>query len=107
MVGGKLELDAIFMLSSKVNAMSQKSKCLNINSISSSISSSSCDICGSVDHLTVHCQVGSPFAQDVSDQVNYVDNHPRLINDPFASTYNPGRRNHPNFSYKSNAPLMP
>ena len=55
------------MLSSKVNAISQKLERLNINSISSSTPSPSCDICESVDHLTVHCQVGSPFAQNVSD----------------------------------------
>jgi len=65
------------------------------------------DICGSVDHLTVYCQMGSPFAQDISDQVNYVNNYePRLANDPFSSTQNPRWKNHPNFSYSSNAPLV-
>ena len=57
-VGGKLELDAIFVLSSKVDVMSQNLVCLNINSASSSTPSLSCDICGSVDHLTMHYQVG-------------------------------------------------
>jgi len=42
--------------------------------------------------------------QDVSDQVNYVnDIHSRATNNPSASRL----ENHPNFSYKSNAPLMP
>ena len=103
----KLELDAISMLSSKANAISQKLERLNVNSVSSSTPSLSYDICGSVDCLTVHCQVGSPFAQDVRDQVNYVNYyHPRPTNDPFSSTYNLGWRNHPNLSYKSNASLM-
>jgi len=35
-IGGKLELDVISMLSSKVDAMSQKLECLNVNSVSSS-----------------------------------------------------------------------
>ena len=33
-VGGKLELDAIFMLSAKVDAMSKRLEGLNVNSIS-------------------------------------------------------------------------
>jgi len=66
-VGAKLELDATSMLSSKVNAMSQKLERLNVNFVSSSTLSSSCDMYALVYHLTVHCQVGSPFAKDVSD----------------------------------------
>jgi len=61
-VGRKLKLDTISMLSSIVDAMSPKLDCLNVNSVSSSTPSPSCDICGSIDHLTVHYQVGSPFA---------------------------------------------
>jgi len=101
-VRGKLELDAISMLSSKVDAMSQKLEHFNVNFVSSCTPSLSCDKCGSIDHLTVHCQLGSPFAQDVSDQVNYVNNcHLRPTNDTFSS------RSYPNFAYKSNAPLVP
>ena len=91
-----MELNAISMLSAKVDVMSQNLERMNVNSISSSTPSSSCEICGSVDHLTVNCQVGSPFALDVSEPVNYVKNfNPRSINDPFSNTYNPGWTNHP------------
>jgi len=62
------------MLSSKFDAMSQKFKGLNVNSVNSNTPSQLCEMCGSVDHLIVHCQVGSHFAQDVSDQVSYVNN---------------------------------
>jgi len=51
----KLELDDVSILSSKVDAMSQKLERLNVNSVSSSTPSLSCDIYGSVDHLIVHC----------------------------------------------------
>ena len=107
-VRSKLELDTISMLSYKVVAMSQKLERLNVNSVSSSTPSPSCDICGLVEHLIVYCHVGSPFTEDVTEQVNYVNNyHPKLTNDPLSSTYNPGQRNHPNISYNSNAPLVP
>ena len=50
------------MFSSKVDVMSQKLECLNVNSVSSSTPSPSCDICGLVEHLTVYYQVDGPFA---------------------------------------------
>jgi len=107
-VGGKLELNSISMRSTKVDAMSQKLERLNVNSISTSTYSLSCEICGSVYQLTVNCQVRNPFTQDASDSVNYVNNfNPKPTNDPFSNTYNPSWRNQPNFSYRSNAPSMP
>jgi len=80
----------LFLCFFKLDTLSQKLKRLNANSVSLSTPTSSCDICGSVDHLIVHYQVGSPFAQDVSDQVHSVNNYnPRLTNDLFCSIYNP------------------
>jgi len=97
-VRGKLELDAISMLSAKVDARAQRLEQLNVNSISSSTPSPSCEIGGFIDHLTVNCQVRNPFAQDASDQVDYVNTYnPRPTNDPLSNIYNPGWRNHPNF----------
>jgi len=58
------------MLSAKVDVMSQKLERLNINSIGPSTPSPSCEICGSVNHLTMNCQVGSAFALDDSEPVN-------------------------------------
>jgi len=60
---------------------------LNVSSISSSAPFALCEICASVDHLTVICQVESPFAPYVSGLVNYVSNfNPRPTNDPFSNT---------------------
>jgi len=77
-----LELDVVSMLSSKVEATSLKLGHLNANSVSTSTPSTPFDIWGLVDHFTVHCQVGSSFGQDISDQANHVDNnHPRATSD--------------------------
>jgi len=105
-VGGKLEVDALTLLSGKVDAMTQRMDRMNVNVVNSS-APPPCEICGSVDHLTLNCQVGSPFAQD-ANEVNYINNfNPRPTNDPYSNTYNPGWRNHPNFSYKPNPPNVP
>ena len=74
---------------------------MNVNAVNSS-APPPCEICGFIEHLTLNCQVGSSFAQDTSE-INYVNNfNPRLTNDPYFNTCNPGWRNHPNLSYKSN-----
>jgi len=107
-VSSKLELYAISMLSTKVGATFQRLEWLNVNSISSSMPSLTCEICGSADHLAMNCQVESPFTQDVSDRVNHVNTYkPGLANDPFSNAHNFSWRNHPNFSYRSNAPHIP
>jgi len=54
-----------------------------------------CDLCGG-GHKSIECQVGNPFQQ--AEQVDYVGNPLRQQGNPYSNTYNPGWRNHPNFS---------
>jgi len=81
--------------------MSQRLDRMNVNAVNSS-APTPCEICGSIEHLTLNCQVGSPFAED-TNEVNYANNfNSRLANDPYSKTYNPDWRNHPNLSYRRN-----
>ncbi|KAF7152131.1 hypothetical protein RHSIM_Rhsim01G0069400 [Rhododendron simsii] len=50
--------------------------------------------------MGVDCQVGNPFANNGSEQANFVSNY-QLQNNPYSNTYNPGWRNHPNFSWSN------
>jgi len=103
-----LELNAITLLSAKIDDMTQMLEHLNVNSVSSNAPSISCEVYGSIDRLTVNCQFGCSFVENASDQANYVNNYnPRLTNDPSSNAYNSGWRNDPNFSYKPNIPPMP
>jgi len=100
-VGGKLEVDALTLLSAKVDAMTQRLNRMNVNVVNSS-APPPCEICGFVDHLTLNCQVGSLFSQNINE-VHYVNNfNPRPTNEPYSNTYNPGCRNQPNYSYRPN-----
>ena len=100
-VRDKYKVDAITLLSAKVDAMTQRLDQKNVNTMNSS-ASSPCEICGSIKHISLPHQVGSPFFQD-PDEVNYVQKfNPRPTNDPYSNTYNPGWKNHPNLSYRSN-----
>jgi len=87
--GGKLEVNALTLLSPKVDAITQRLDRMNVNAINSS-APPPCEICGSVDHLTLNSQVGSLFAQ-ATNEVNYVNNfNPTPTNDPYSNTYNLG-----------------
>ena len=63
----------------------------------------SCEICGTLWHDGHNCQLvlDLGLGQDPK-QVNAINNQVRPQNDPLFSIYNPGWRNHPNFSYRNN-----
>jgi len=79
--------------------MTQTLDQMNINAVNSSAPSPR-ETCGSIGHIPLNCQVGSPFPQD-PNEFNYVQNfNPRLTNDLYSNSYNPGWKNHLNFSYR-------
>jgi len=59
-VGGKLEINAITLLSAKVDAMTHRLDQMNVNAVNYS-ALPPCKICGSIEHMTPNFQVGSPF----------------------------------------------
>ena len=73
---------------------------MNVNAIQTNVV---CDHCAR-NHSSVNCQMGNPFAQLSYGQANYVSNFQRQ-NNPYLNTYNPGWRNHPNFSWSNNQRL--
>ena len=110
---GVYGVDAVDMLASKVDALAQRFDRLGTPSSGSHAGSSSgamfevgalCEICGIQGHVATECQ--STF-QGV-EQANVMQNfNPRPQNNPYSNTYNPGWRNHPNFSYRNNNPIPP
>ncbi|XP_038976409.1 uncharacterized protein LOC113461320 [Phoenix dactylifera] len=102
-VPGMYDVDGINMLNAKVDSLVKMfGKLGNVNSVSSPVLS--CDCCG-----------GAHMSSDYM-QVQFVSNYNRQQqqNNPYSNTYNPGWRNHPNFSWKdqgnqgsSSRPLHP
>ena len=89
-VGGKFDVDALTLLATKMDAMTQKLDRLNVNAVNSCTPSPICDRCGSHDHVTENCQVGNPFAPSLSEHVAYVNNYqPRWTDGPDFNFYNP------------------
>ena len=96
-VAGVHELDAITALTAQVSALTKRLDACGmgtsgINAIQSSFIS--CEECGG-GHATDSC----PGNQE---SVQFVANYNRQRNDPYSNVYNPGWRNHPNFSWKQN-----
>jgi len=104
-VRSKFDVDALTLLTVKMDAMTQKLDRLNVNVVNSCAPSLTCDRCGSHHHVTENCQVGNPFAPSPTKHVAYVNNfQPRSNHNPYSNSYNPGWRLHLNFSYR-NEPL--
>ena len=59
-VGDKLEVDTLTLLSAKVDAMTQRLDRMNVNTVNSS-APPPYEIYGSIEHVTLSCQVRSPF----------------------------------------------
>ena len=93
---GVLELDSITSLAAQMANLSQQLGKMNVNAIQTNVV---CDHCAG-NHSSADCQVGNPFAQSSYGQANYVSNFQRQ-NNPYSNTYNPGWKNHPNFSWSN------
>ena len=64
-VGGKFELDAITLLTAKMDAMTQKLDKLNVHAVESCAPSPLCARCGSFEHVAENCPVGNPLAPSI------------------------------------------
>lgn len=88
------EVSGLDHMNAKMDALTQKVESLFINpmAIVAAIHPK-CEISGTLRHITVECSL---LAESIPYQVNYAQGN------PYSNTYNPGWRNHPNFSYKNN-----
>ena len=55
-------------------------------------------LCTCPTHFVSDCPLASQYPEFVQEQVNALQGYSKPSNDPFSNTYNPGWRNHPNFS---------
>ena len=76
---GKFDVDALTLLTARMDAMIQNLDRLNVSAVNLCAPSPSYDRCGSIDYVTKNCQVGDPFAPSPIEHVAYVNNfQPRL-----------------------------
>src|SRR5262249_26551465 len=92
---GVHNVDAATALAAQIELLNKKIDGMSVGTVMS------CELCGTPGHKSVDCQAGNPFAQLI-EQVDYAGNFQRpQQNNPYSNTYNPGWRNHPNFSWSN------
>lgn len=87
-VAGVYEIDALTTLTAQVAALTKAMQSANVQPVFT------CELCGG-GHSADQCQINA-------ESVQYVSNFNRQQGNPFSNTYNPGWRNHPNFSWNNN-----
>jgi len=60
-----------------------------------------CQICEMNEHATNDCPILPSFEERLHKQAHALNIFQRPNHNPYSQTYNPGWRNHPNFSWKS------
>ena len=60
-----------------------------------------CQICETNEHATNDCPTLPSFKECLHEQAHALNSFQRPNHNPYSQTYNPGWRNHPNFSWKS------
>lgn len=92
------EVNGIDHFNAKVDAFTKKIESLTVTPTATvATTTSNCELCGTPRHNTPECHL---LAGIPSNKVNYAQGN------PYSNTYNPGWRNHLNFSYKNNNALF-
>ena len=84
------EFNSVDRINAKIDALTQKIKSLAITPTATVVAvTPNCELCGTPGYTNADCQL---LASIPTDQVNYAQEN------PYSKTYNPGWRNHLNFS---------
>ena len=99
--GGMYEVKQTDDLSNQVATLSRKiDQILSLKSQTPAHTQEACVLCLSPMHSILECPSAPQFPELVQEHVNAAQTYARTGNDPFSNTYNPGWRNHPNFSWR-------
>jgi hypothetical protein len=104
--GGILESKGETELAQRMDAIVQRLDALSVGksiNAANTFPVESCSICASPMHQAQNCPSMTAFAE--MEQVNAFNSFQKPSSGPYSETYNPGWRNHPNFSWKQNQPI--
>jgi hypothetical protein len=102
--GGILELKCEQELTQRMDAIVKRLDEMSVGKPVNAVNTlpvESCSICASPMHLAQNCPSMTVFEME---QVNAFNSFQKPSSGPYSETYNPGWRNHPNFSWKQNQP---
>lgn len=108
--GGIYEVGQSVDVQAQVAALSRKlDQVLAMGQVSTSdpVTQEVCALCSCPTHYVTDCPLAPQYPEFVQEQVNALQGFSKPGNDPHSSHYNPGWRNHPNFSWRPQAPNPP
>ncbi|XP_073288032.1 uncharacterized protein [Primulina huaijiensis] len=85
-------------ITAQLDVLNMKLDGLNMGGTAMRLEEIFCEKCGG-EHFVKDCQDDNPFYVQNEAPVNQIGLHNRPRNDPYSNTYNPGWRQHPNFSW--------
>ncbi|XP_021737862.1 uncharacterized protein LOC110704391 [Chenopodium quinoa] len=99
--GGKLDVDALTMLTSSVQALTSRFD--KFQAGTSNTPQELCQLCHVQGHVAPDCPQILQNTEEMSiEQANaFYSSNPKRPYDPYSNTYNEGWKHHPNFSYKN------
>ncbi|XP_073153477.1 uncharacterized protein [Henckelia pumila] len=95
---GMHQVDAFTSVATQLEVMNKRIEDLTLGKSAMCIQEVWCEKYG-VEHFTKDYQTGNPSYQQEGGMVNHVGNQNGPRNDPFSNTYNPGWKQHQNFSW--------
>ena len=106
--GGKYVLREDDDLRIKMSTLSQKLEALEMKKVHQvdvvPPTEQVCGICALTGHPTGECPTIPAFKEVLLEQTNVISNFNKPYSNPYSETYNPGWRNHPNFSWRNTQP---
>jgi hypothetical protein len=105
--GGIHELKGKTELNLRMDVIVKRLDALNVGqpiNAANTFNVESCSFYASPMHLAQSCSSMPIFFKQAMEQVNAFNDFQKQSNGPYSETYNPGWRNHPNFSWKQNQP---
>ncbi|KAL6547860.1 hypothetical protein OROHE_009565 [Orobanche hederae] len=104
--GGIYEVRQDVEIKSTIDDLVRKVDALVSMQSSSNSKNESCISCAESFHSSQSCPPGPQNQEIFTEEVNALHTYGKSSDSPFAPTYNPNWRNHPNFSWKQNMPPM-
>ncbi|KAL6579505.1 hypothetical protein OROMI_009721 [Orobanche minor] len=104
--GGIYEVRQDVEIKSTIDDLVRKVDALVSMQSSSNSKNESCISCAESFHSSQSCPPGPQNQEIFNEEVNALHLYGKSSDSPFAPTYNPNWRNHPNFSWKQNMPPM-
>jgi len=101
--GGMYNLREDHDLQAKFASLARKVEALELKKSGKlkSVQDIVCQICETNEHSTNDCPTLTSFKEYLHEQAHASNSFQRPNHNPYSQTYNPGWRNHPNFSWKS------